>query len=395
MDIQIAMKILLVRTIAIEEDLHQEIYNNQGVGLATELTKLGNECGLVYYAKRGRQKEEIIKSNGVFIKVYHIEGKNFIWNAIYDSYLYDICEKYDIIQTSECDQICSWEIYKRYPEKTLIYHGPYRSKFTKKYNIRSKVFDILFSWRDGFKNVPVITKSYLAETYLRNKGFVNITTLGVGLNPCLLEQKIHMIPPKIEKVIMEKENKKYILYVGAISKRKNIIFLLKVMNDLVNQKKHKNYKMLIVGGKAYKEENYFEECLTYAKEKNLQSNIIYIGTLEQKYLKYLYQICDLYLLATQYDIFGMVYLEALYFGIPILTSESGGSSLLIKEGETGFIRDLGDLKAWSEAAEDILENEERLEKMIQNGKELICREYLWSKLAPQFLEVYNDVLSQR
>ena len=130
------MKILLVRTIAIEEDCSISTYNNQGIGLATELAKLGHECGLVYYAKKGKGFKEIIERDGVKLTVYHIEGKNLIWNAIYNKEIYDICNQYDIIQTSECDQICSWLLYKKYPEKTIIYHGPYKSKYTKKYRNR-------------------------------------------------------------------------------------------------------------------------------------------------------------------------------------------------------------------------------------------------------------------
>ena len=86
------MKILLVRTIAIEEDLTDVSYNNQGVGLATALSNLGHEVGLVYYAKKGNGFEEEIVVDEQKIKVYHIEGKNLVWNAIYDNELYKICK---------------------------------------------------------------------------------------------------------------------------------------------------------------------------------------------------------------------------------------------------------------------------------------------------------------
>lgn len=389
------MKILIVRTIAIEEDLSKNTYNNQGVGLATELGKLGNECALVYYAKKGNQHEEIIESDGVFIKVYHIEGKNLVWNAIYDDTLFEICKGYDLIQTSECDQICSWQIYKRFPRKTVIYHGPYGSKFTWKYNLRSRVFDVVFSWRNGFKNATVITKSKLAEDYLKAKGFRNIITLGVGLNPYALERSIDVLPEKIKQLISEKDNNKYLLYIGALSKRKNLLFLLEVFNNLVNVRKHHNYKMVIVGTKAYKEETYYNRCFQYIKENDLEKNIIYLGSVEQKYLKYLYTESDLYLLATQYDIFGMVYLEALYFGTPIITTQSGGASLLIKEGETGYIRQLGDVSEWCETAEIVVEKQIQVDEMREKERKIIRERFLWSKLAPFFLEVYNELLSRQ
>lgn len=387
------MNILIIRTIAIEEDCSKNLYNNQGIGLATELSRIGHKCGLVYYAKRGNERSEIINSDGTELKVYHISGRNLVWNAIYDNALYKICEKYDVIQVSECDQICSWQVYKRFPDKTVIYHGPYKSQYTKKYNFRSRVFDMVFSWRAGFKNVQVITKSYLAETYLRNKGFKNITTLGVGLNESVLNFPVEKIPQKLEHLIENKGNFKYLLYIGALSERKNLMFLLYVLENLVNKTGHKNYKLIIVGDKAYKEEKYFNTCFSYIKENRLNNNVVYLGTLEQKYLRFLYQACDLYLLATQYDIFGMVYLEAMYFGIPILTTECGGSSLLIENGKTGYIQKKEDIEAWSISAEKIIENDIKNQSIRYNEKQLIQNNYLWSKLAPKFLEVYNEVIS--
>lgn len=383
------MKILLVRTIAIEEDCSVSIYNNQGIGLATELSKLGHECGLVYYAKKGKGFTEIIERDGVKLTVYHVEGKNLIWNAIYNKEIYDICDKYDIIQTSECDQICSWLLYKKYPQKTIIYHGPYKSKYTKKYNLRSKVFDLIFLNKANFTNAPVITKSFLSEEYLRKKGFKNIKTLGVGLNPYNLEQEVKEVPEKIKKIIDNKGKSKYILYIGAISERKNFKFIIEVLNQVVNNRKYKNYKLIVIGNKAYKEEKYYKECFNFIYNNNLEGNVINLQTVEQKYLKYVYNCSDVYVLPTRYDIFGMVYLEAMYFGIPIVTTLCGGSSLLIEEGKTGFIRKLGKHDDWTNTIINIAENPEIKENIAKETKKQINEQYLWSKLAIKFEEEYK------
>ena len=108
----------------------------------------------------------------------------------------------------------------------------------------------------------------------------------------------------------------------------------------------------------------------------------------------LYENCDIYLLATQYDIFGMVYLEALYFGTIIITTLCGGSSLLIKEGETGYIREFNDKVEWSNLIYEVLNNKSDMDIMRNKGKALIQDHYLWSKIAPKFLEVYNELLSK-
>jgi len=387
------MKILIIRTIAIEEDLSKLTYNNQGLGLATELSKLGHECALVYYAKRGNGRNEEIISDGEKIKVYHIEGYNLIWNAIYENKLYELCNQYDVIQVSECDQICSWQVYRRFPDKTVIYHGPYASKFTWKYNLRSRAFDFLFSNRSNFKMARVISKSLLAENYLRGKGFKNITTLGVGLNERLFSDDID-IPENVKAIIDNKFDNIYLLYIGAISKRKNLLFILKILKDLVYKKHHINCRLIIVGGRAYKENSYFDKCFEYIKRESLQKFVMYIPKLEQKYIQHLYKVSDMFLLATQYDIFGMVYLEALYFGVPVITTNCGGASLLIKDGENGFIRDF-DKNGWIEAIDSLVNDPQKMQQIKDAGSSLIRRNFLWNKLAPKFLAIYEEILDAK
>lgn len=384
------MKILIVRTIAIEEDCSQKTYNNQGIGLATELSKRGHQCGLVYYAKPGNRKIETVVSDGQELVIYHLEGKNIIWNAIYNKEIYDIAAEYDVIQVSECDQIASWLMFARFPDKTLIYHGPYKSRFTVKYNLRSQIFDRIFSWQKNFQSVRVITKSRLSAEYLNKKGFKNTTTLGVGLNPGALEKHGQTNEKLIQKLESEKGVQKYILYVGAISKRKNLTFVIDILEKLVAN--HKNYKLLIVGGKAYKEDDYFEKCFREIQTKGLNDNVAYLGAVNQETIAEIYKLSDVFVLPTQYDIFGMVYLEAMYFGVPIVTSLCGGSSLLIENGITGYICDLEDAETWEKQIEKILESQETIKMMRENGKKLICEKYTWFALAPMFENEYKKLM---
>ena len=388
------MKILIIKTFAIEQDFSISTYNTQGLGLATELSRLGHECALVYYAKKGNGYDEIIESNGFKIKVYHIEGINILKDSIFNKKLYELCDEYDVLQPSECDQITSWIIYKKYPQKTVIYHGPYNAKFTKKYNLRSKIFDFIFLNRAHFKHVPIITKSYLAEESLKKRGFKNITTIGVGLNPYNLEEKVLNVP---NEITILKENKlkndiRYILFIGVITNRKNLKFVLAILNELVNIKKHKNYKLIIIGRKVNKEKKYFEECMSFIKEKKLQNNIIIFPKVEQKYLKYIYKCSDIFLLPTQYDIFGMVYLEAMYFGVPIITTFCGGSSLLIEDGKTGFIRNIEKSQNWTSIIIDVLENDLIRNQIANEAEKKIKDNYLWSKLVRKFEKVYKEII---
>ena len=182
------------------------------------------------------------------------------------------------------------------------------------------------------------------------------------------------------------------MYIGAISKRKNLKFVLKILNEIVNKKGYKNYKLIVIGNKAYKEEKYYEESFNYIKENKLENNVVNLQTVEQKYLKYVYNCSDIYVLPTQYDIFGMVYLEAMYFGVPIITTLCGGSSLLIEDGKTGFIRELDNKEEWVDTIIDIVENEKEKINIKNKTKALISEHYTWEKLTKKFEAEYKKIL---
>ena len=80
--------------------------------------------------------------------------------------------------------------------------------------------------------------------------------------------------------------------------------------------------------------------------------------------------------------FGIVPLEAMLAGVPVLAADSGGPRETVKEGETGWLRDTEDVGAWSRVMGDVLrpsssskENDRRLEKMGEYGKEWVKRTF--------------------
>lgn len=83
-------------------------------------------------------------------------------------------------------------------------------------------------------------------------------------------------------------------------------------------------------------QNYVAMCKEKLIELGLENDVIYREKLEQKYMPAIYQASDAFLLPTRYEIFGMVLLEAMYYGLPVFTTYNGGSSTLINN-ENGII----------------------------------------------------------
>ena len=263
------MKILIIRMFPNVVNINN--YNMQEIGLANALIKKGHICDIVYYGNEN--KIQILENN---IKIYWVKGKNFLKNAIYDKSLYEIVKDYDVIQTSEYNQIGNIKLLKECGNKLVIYHGPYASIYNKKFQFKCNLFDkVYFNFYPKYKEVPIIAKSKLAENYLRSKKFKNITTIGVGFNPQRFEN-IKSNNDKFKEISSDFVN---LLYVGEINDNKNIKFLLKTFHKVCCN--CKNVKLIIVGKGT---DEYKNECFDLAKQLGIFENIIYYQN-ELKVLK--------------------------------------------------------------------------------------------------------------
>lgn len=379
------MKILLVRDVPGELNAQKMTYNIQEVGLATALRKKGHSCDIMWCSNDHKYREEMIESEGQKIKLYVVRSFDFLKNAwIKDADR--IFLQYDILQVCEYNQMYTRHLAKKYPQKFVCYHGPYYSDFNKNYNRMAKLFDIFFVGRYRRLNTPFITKSGLAADYLRSKGIRNVTAIGVGLSPTLLESSAVEVMPELNAI--EDINGLKLLYIGAIEPRRNALYLL----DLLKKLKDEGLTVTLVLIGKYKSVNYQSQFEATIKKYDLKDSILYIPRVEQKYLGYVYRHCDIFLLPTIYDIYGMVLLEAMYYGIPTLTTVNGGSNMMIKDGENGFVFDNFNLKTWTDQIRILSEDKKLANTIGKNAHDTIVNEFTWDALADKFIEEYKKIL---
>ena len=163
-----------------------------------------------------------------------------------------------------------------------------------------------------------------------------------------------------------------LLYIGHLDQGRNILFILETMK-VIRDKGYRVGLNLVGTG----ETEYTQKCWKYALSKGIAANINYAERMEQKYLSRLYQTADFFLLPTRYDIFGMVLLEAMYYGLAVLTTENGGSTMMIRDGENGY---------------RLMLNAGKWAKMIIGLYENVANHFTWDVLAPRFMEEYMQVL---
>lgn len=384
------MKILIVRGFASEINISN--YNSQEIGLAKALTNKGYTCDIVYYTNCKKAYIQELNVGENIIKIYWYPAIKMFNNAIYTQMIKDkILDNYDIIQTNEYNQFMTWYICKYIKKPIILYNGIYQdSKNLLARIINNKIPEILFK-KTVINNVNIaIGKSKLAENYLKNKGFKNTDTIGVGLDIEKLNnayKKSENIYKIIENLKVKLNDNKVLLYVGRLNdKAKNINFLIDVLESIVKVKP--NYKLLLVGKS---DEITIQSYLNYAKTKGIEDNIIHINGIPQAYIKDIYNMSDIFVLPSKYEIFGMVIMESMYFKIPVITSINGGSTTIIDNKKDGFIIDNFDSELWGKSIINILENKLYYDEISERAHIKISSNFTWDSLADKFINIYNQI----
>lgn len=359
--------------------VNPNLYNLQEIGFCKALCKKGFDCDIIYYSDNNKD-EKIYKDeyNGKEIKLLWRKGYKILRTGFYPSLLKkEFVNKYDLIITTEYSQIMSL-LWTKYNPKVVLYNGPYYNMF--KIPFTEKIYDLLFVKKLNEKLDKVFTKSDLAKDYLEKKGFQHIETLGVGLDTDIFDKVNNPNTKVIELKEFMKENKS-ILYVGSLIERKNFRFTLQVFEKI--NKENSEIKLVVIGnGKK----TYVERSLELINE-NARKNIIFIDKIDNKFLKYIYPEAEVFMLPSKLEIFGMVLLEAMHFGVPIVTSLNGGSSTLIENRVNGVIIDKFDIDIWAKEILNICSDKKYSESLRINSKYTITNNFLWDKISVKFIEL--------
>lgn len=211
------------------------------------------------------------------------------------------------------------------------------------------------------------------------------------------EQKIDIIYPGIdneiytrkynindEKKVKQKYNlpENYILYLGTLEPRKNIIRIIDAYYELNN--KIKDIKLVLAGSKGWMYDDIFKKI----KDYGLEDKVIITGYIDEEDKPLLYKMSNAFVFPSLYEGFGMPVLEAMASGVPVITSNT--SSLPEVVGDAGFLTDLYNTKELADAIIEVLENEELRAKMIDKGLKQ-SQKFSWKKSAKKLIEIYKEV----
>jgi glycosyltransferase involved in cell wall biosynthesis len=170
--------------------------------------------------------------------------------------------------------------------------------------------------------------------------------------------------------------------VGRLIARKAVSQLISVMNMF----KDKNARLLVIG-KGPLEQNLKNEC----KDKRLMNKTIFLGFVEESEKYRILRMCDIYVSTSQHEGFGLVFLEAMHSGLPIVCYDHGGHTEFVQNNETGYIVPLNDLNLFKERCEFLIDNQDLRRSIGENNKRRV-REFYIDKSASMYEEAFTSIL---
>jgi len=223
--------------------------------------------------------------------------------------------------------------------------------------------------------------------------------------------KVTIIPPGVDTShfypIPQDEAKEFIgihpehrmfLFVGRIEPLKGIDTLIKSIAIIRKMGILDRYCCLclsIIGGDPTAESGNLSEEMsrlqTLCEEHGLVDLITFLGSRSQETLPYFYSAAEAVIMPSHYESFGMVALEAMACGTPVVASEVGGLAFLVQDGKTGFHFPVEDPEALSEKLILLIENEKLRNKMSKEAA-AVAKDYGWEKIASRIGRLYEDVL---
>ncbi len=224
------------------------------------------------------------------------------------------------------------------------------------------------------------------------------------------KKKISIIPPGVDTshfypidndeakaFVGIQKNDRMILFVGRIEPLKGIDTLIQAFSMLKPPETMKNcpHYLVVIGGEpdATPEQMTTEmarlQNMVYAL--GIKDLVVFLGKRSQETLPYYYSAADVTVLPSHYESFGMVALEAMACGTPVIATEVGGLPYLVKNGVTGCIVPDNNPQALAEELTRLICNDDLREKM-GNAAYAYAQDYSWEKITHQIIASYQRLL---
>ena len=230
-------------------------------------------------------------------------------------------------------------------------------------------------------NIAEVIKSYNVER--------DVKILPTGI-PDALDPKKLKVPPlyfeKLHNLLPYVQKKHILLYVGRVVKEKNLEFLYPVLKEV--KKTYNDTMLVFVGGGPE-----LEELKAKAKKEKLASDMIFAGYRTREELAYFYNLSDVFVFPSKTETQGLVTLEAMTAGLPVVAIGERGT-LDVMRGDNGGYMVKEDVAEFSEKVLLLLKDKELHAQKSKEGKEW-AKQWSLDTLTEKLISYYEEAIAIR
>lgn len=181
----------------------------------------------------------------------------------------------------------------------------------------------------------------------------------------------------------------FLLFVGRLASNKGLRTLMEAFSRL--GRTHPELSLVLVGEDGGEAAALQEDI----RRRGLGERVRWVGFVpEETLLASAYAEATALVLPSEYEAFGLVLLEALAQGTPVVASRVGGIPGIVQDGENGLLVPPSDPPALSEALERILSDPVRARAMGASGRVHTVPRFTWDRVAEDLSRLYDQVLSE-
>ena len=192
---------------------------------------------------------------------------------------------------------------------------------------------------------------------------------------------------KPETYLPHKNNIPVLLFLSNFIESKGIFVLLEAIHILKSQKF--DFKLYLIGSPRG---NIMDKINNIISEYDLESHILSIGPKYGEEKKKVFQDADIFVFPTYHEAWGLVNLEAMQAGLPVISTDEGAIPDIVEDGITGFISRKQDPVDLANKIAILLKDENLRSKMGNKGREKFLKNYTHDLVVEKIIDVFNKVI---
>lgn len=258
------------------------------------------------------------------------------------------------------------------------------------------------------RHPPIVTTFYGAELRLgfrrfiawaarRSARVIAISSYTRTALRELVDVPIEVIPyapsspgylPSSSSAPRQAPNSATVLFVGRLVERKGVAYLIEALGQLQNQRR----EQLVVVGEGPER----PRLELRARELGLSDRVVFRGRISDAELRRAYETADVFVLPSVLDSrgdtegLGVVLLEAMNYGVPVIASNIGGIVDIVVDNETGLLVPPADPAALARALEGLLSDRARARELGEAGRRRLAERFSWEAIVARVEAVYQS-----